>query len=144
MTFKKILIAVDGSSLSLRAAELGNSLSQKLNADIALVHVINSTPVIGAGEVDMSSQQIMEELGKEGKELMNKTVEHLGNGKIPEFFANGKPHEEILKTAKEWGADIIVIGTHGRSGIKRLLMGSVAENVLRHSKCPVLIVPPID
>ncbi len=144
MDIKNILIAIDGSPLSIRAAEGGYSLGQKLNAEIALVHVVNSNIAIGTNETYVSPQQIMDELRKEGKEIMSRTVQHLGGGsKILEFFAEGKPHEEVLKTAQDWGADIIVMGSHGRTGIKRLLMGSVAENVLRHSKCPVLIIPSI-
>ncbi len=130
MDIKNILIAIDGSPLSIRVAEGGYSLGQKLNAEIALVHVVNSNMAIGTNETYVSPQQIMDELRIEGKEIMSRTVQHLGGGsKILEFFAEGKPHEEVLKTAQDWGADIIVMGSHGRTGIKRLLMGSVAEDV---------------
>jgi nucleotide-binding universal stress UspA family protein len=53
----------------------------------------------------------------------------------------GKPYETILKVASEWAADLIIIGTHGRTGLSHLLMGSVAENVVRHSEIPVMIIP---
>jgi nucleotide-binding universal stress UspA family protein len=144
MNVKNILIAIDGSPLSVKVAEWGYALSQKLNANAALVHIINTDMIMGTGETYVSPQQIIDELKREGKELMNKTIQHLGNEKILEFLAEGNPQEEILKTAQEWGAGFIVIGTHGRTGIKRLLMGSVAENVLRHSKCPVFIIPSPD
>ena len=144
MVFKKILIAIDNSPLSIRTAELGHSLSQKLNATIALVHVIHLTPVIGGGEVNVTSTEFVEELRKEGKELMNKTARHLGDAKISTFLPEGKPFDEILKIAEEWNAGIIVMGSHGHTGVKRLVLGSVAEHVLRHSKCPVFIVPPVD
>ena len=130
--------------MNVKAVEWGYALSKKLNANAALVHVVNSNMVVGTNESGVSPQQIMDELRKEGKEIMSRMVQHLGGGsKILEFFAEGKPDEEVLKTAQDWGADIIVMGSHGRTGIKRLLMGSVAENVLRHSKCPVLVIPSI-
>jgi nucleotide-binding universal stress UspA family protein len=144
MDIKNILITIDGTPLSVKAVEWGYALSKKLNANAALVHVVNSNMVVGTNESGVSPQQIMDELRKEGKEIMSRTVQHLGGGsEILEFFAEGKPHEEVIKTAQDWGADIIVMGSHGRTGIKRLLMGSVAENVLRHSKCPVLVIPSI-
>lgn len=57
------------------------------------------------------------------------------------FVEEGNPYEMILKVAAEWEADLIVIGTHARTGFSHLLMGSVAEHVVRHSKIPVMIVP---
>ena len=57
-----------------------------------------------------------------------------------EFIHVGKPASEIIRTAKEWPTDIIVIGSHGRHGIQRALLGSVAEAVMRHAPCPVLVI----
>ena len=57
-----------------------------------------------------------------------------------EFLAIGAPVEEIVKAAQDWPADMIVIASHGRSGVRRLLLGSVAEGVMRHAACPVLVV----
>jgi nucleotide-binding universal stress UspA family protein len=56
----------------------------------------------------------------------------------------GKPHEFIIQEAKEKEIDLIVMGTHGKSGIKRVLMGSVAQNVIGHAPCPVLVVPNVE
>jgi nucleotide-binding universal stress UspA family protein len=56
------------------------------------------------------------------------------------FIQVGKPATEIVKAAQEWPADLIVIGSHGRGGVQRLLLGSVADGVMRHAKCPVLVV----
>jgi nucleotide-binding universal stress UspA family protein len=61
--------------------------------------------------------------------------------KVYSFIEEGKPYEGILKVADEWNADLIVLGTHGRTGISHLLMGSVAEKVIRHSTKPLFIIP---
>jgi nucleotide-binding universal stress UspA family protein len=62
---------------------------------------------------------------------------------LREFIQVGKPASEIVRTAKEWQADLIVIGSHARHGIPRALLGSVAEAVLRHAPCPVLVIRSI-
>jgi nucleotide-binding universal stress UspA family protein len=61
--------------------------------------------------------------------------------KVWTFVEEGKPFEAILKVAEEWAADLIVLGTHGRTGLSHLLMGSVAEKVIRHSGKPLFIIP---
>ena len=60
---------------------------------------------------------------------------------VTRFMPEGRPTEDIIKTAESWNADLIVMGTHGRTGLLHLLLGSIAEHVLRHSKIPVLVVP---
>jgi nucleotide-binding universal stress UspA family protein len=59
-----------------------------------------------------------------------------------QFLPRGEPGQEIVKAAKDWGADLIVVGSHGRRGLTRALVGSVAETVMRHAPCPVLVVRP--
>ncbi len=63
------------------------------------------------------------------------------NYKVWSFVEEGKPDEAILKVAEEWEADLIVLGTHGRTGLAHILMGSVAEKVTRHSTKPLFIIP---
>ncbi len=63
-------------------------------------------------------------------------------GKVYEFTPEGFPHEEILNIAKEWEADVIVMGTHGRTGLSHLFSGSVAEHVIHHAIVPVMVIPP--
>jgi nucleotide-binding universal stress UspA family protein len=64
-----------------------------------------------------------------------------GDFKVWLFTEEGNPYEAILRVAKEWEADLIVLGTHGRTGLSHLLIGSVAEKVIRHSTIPIFIVP---
>jgi nucleotide-binding universal stress UspA family protein len=60
---------------------------------------------------------------------------------VKTFIEQGKPYEIILKIADEWGADVIVMGTHGRKGLSHLLIGSVAEEVIRHTKKTLVVIP---
>ena len=72
---------------------------------------------------------------------LNKSKRHLGDKKIQTVVKSGVLGETILNTASEVKADMIVLGTHSRRGLEKILVGSVAENVLRHSSIPVLIIP---
>lgn len=65
-----------------------------------------------------------------------------GNAQAWKFLREGTPWKEIVESAREWPADLIVVGTHGRSGLTRLLFGSTAEGVVRHARSPVVVVPP--
>ena len=110
-------------------------LARALNAETALVYVID-TPVgySGPGELIASAEQ-------EGKKLLSDFSERLApKSSMLKFLQVGAPGAEIVKAAREWPADLIVIGSHGRSGMQRALLGSVAEAVMRHAPCPVLVV----
>jgi len=65
-----------------------------------------------------------------------------GHAQAWKFLREGMPWREIVESAREWPADLIVVGTHGRSGLTRLLFGSTAEGVVRHARSPVVVVPP--
>lgn len=137
---KKILIAVDGGPTSEKVATDGYQLGKQLNAEIGLLSVVDTTLLMTEGSITPKemAEILKEDLIKNQSTLIN-TV--FGSHKIRDFVEQGKPYEEILRVAKEWGADMIVLGTHGRTGVKHLLMGSVAEKVLRHSTKPLFIVP---
>jgi universal stress protein A len=138
VSFRRILIAVNGEPLAAHAAELGIELASSLEAEIALVHAIepglSQAPGITPGDLISEGQ-------REGRRLFDGFRQLLPPERPPlEFIQLGKPASEIVKTAREWRADIIVIGSHGRHGIQRALLGSVAEEVMRHAPCPVLVV----
>jgi nucleotide-binding universal stress UspA family protein len=128
MSFRRILIAVDDRPMSLRAAELGTELGCAVGGEIALVNVNNA-----AADFDRA-------------ELQSKTFLRLLRDRLSlptttqEFAQTGIPGPTIVKKAREWSADIIVIASHGRAGIPRALFGSVAEEVMRNAPCPVLVV----
>ena len=111
----------------------------QLNAAIAVIYVVDDSFVaLGTNETYGSPVTILNEMRQEGISVLDKVSSKM---KIEKFLEVGKPFKEILYKARHWKADLIVMGTHGRTGLKHLLMGSVAEHVIRNSKCPVFIVP---
>lgn len=139
VTFNKILFAVDREPFAERAAELGVDLARKLGAEMAFVHVIDTTTDITAETWTATELLGVAEL--QGKNLLDDYRHRLSlHEPALEFVVTGNPADEIVKAAREWPADVIIIGSHGRSGLQRVLLGSVAEAVTRHAHCPVLVV----
>ncbi len=137
---KKILIAIDDGPGSEKVALSGFQLGQQINAEIALISVVDTTGLMTDGAV--SPREIADithsDLKKNQQMLMDRVFKDF---KVSNFVEEGKPFEEILRVAEEWEADLIVLGTHGRTGLSHLLMGSVAEKVIRHSAKPLFIIP---
>ena len=105
---------------------------------------LNYAPIMGFGgfsSVDTVQMDTTEELKKVAQSYLDKAKHHLGDEKIETIVSNGNFGETILKTAIKLNADIIVMGTHSRRGLEKILMGSVAENVLHHSSIPLFIIP---
>lgn len=143
ISFEKILIAVSSSPFSLKAAKVGFQLAHALDAEVALLYVIDRTKEsvnIEAGPTREQSEMI---LLKEAQETIEQMIKMYNGAKqLYKFTPEGFPKEEILNTAKEWGADVIVMGTHGRTGPSHFFEGSIAEHVVRHASVPVLVIPP--
>jgi len=143
MKFTKILIAVDDSAYGLKAARTGFELAHQLTASIAVVFVIDVTKELGNPDLGINDKQQHAILLQEAENTIQQYIDlYDGTDKVYRFTPEGEPHKEIVNVASQWEADLIVMGTHGRSGFTRLFMGSVADYVLKHSKIPVLITPP--
>ena len=149
---KKILIALDYNPTAQKVAETGHKLAKAMKARTILLHVIsdatyysslNYSPIMGFGGFSRDTIQIdtAEELKKVAQDYLDKSKQHLGDEKIQTVVKNGVFGETILKTATELKVDIIVMGNHSRRGLEKILVGSVAENVLNHSLIPVFIIP---
>ena len=145
---KKILIAVDDSIYSDNAVSYGLALARKLQAEVALVHVNEiptATPYIADPMLNETSYIMPEMIAmQEGEsEALFERIRKLAGDEITlyTFTKIGSPKTEILATADECKADLIILGTHGRTGFDHFISGSVAESVARRSKCPVLIIP---
>ena len=147
-SFEKILIAVDDSEPSYKAATYGFALAKKLQADVALIHIsempivmnVTGDPILGnPGYIMPNVIDIQHDVAKK---LLENIILKLGEGLIvKEYILVGDVTHEIIEIAKEYQASLIVLGTHGRTGFDHFISGSVAENVTRHARCPVLIVP---
>lgn len=142
MGFSKILISVDDSAYSIEAVKRGVELAALTNAEIGLIHVIDESQTVGNIDAGISPADALIILEK----ASIKFIEGLRNlyfhdMHIELFSPVGKPVKEILKTAERWEADLIITGTHRTSGWKRLIIGSISEEIIRHSKIPVMVVP---
>lgn len=142
MTFKKVLIAIDEDPIAAHAADVGMDLAQSLRAEVGLVYAIDTSSTY-VPEEGMAADELAPALAAErdGTRLMAGFRARLPAGtEAVQFTPQGQPGPEIVKVANEWKADLIVIGSHGRRGITRALVGSVAEAVMRHAPCPVVVV----
>lgn len=144
VNFTKILCAVDFSQVSEKVAEHARSLAVPLNAEIVLIHVVPSGTVYADFGVPLSSMETFcTTMITEGeKNLAAFSEKQFAGIEVRGKVTCGDFAEEILACAKEEQVDMIVMGTHGRKGMDRLLFGSVAEKVLRRAPCPVVAVRP--
>jgi len=141
MSYSKILIAVDSSEYSMQAAKKGLELAHQLDAKTALLYVVDTSKAIGNIEAGLLPEQALLVLKKEVEQTLDELATMYNGDEILKFMPEGNPTKDILKTAEIWEADLIVMGTHGRTGLMHLLVGSVAEYIVRHSKIPVMVVP---
>ena len=162
MDIRKILVPIDHSDDSHRALLWGASLAEKYGAEILLLHVLPkaveevyrpgesawaNAPAsyyegMSPGSQPFGGQPIIIDLAEKARaELHDLAVKHLKEQvSLGVKVVVGKPPEEILRVAREEVAELIVMGTHGRTGLRHLLLGSVAEEVTRHAPCPVFTV----
>jgi len=138
--YKKTPVPYDGSPESERAVEhairLAGSLDEKPR--ITLLNVIDTRFIV---QVSESVYIDMESLEAYSRSILEDLKERFMEGfEIDTVTRNGRPWEEIVEEAKRGGYDIIIMGSHGYGFIDRLLIGTTAENVVRHAECPVLIV----
>jgi nucleotide-binding universal stress UspA family protein len=139
MPFHRVLIALDESALAAHACDVGAGLARALHAQTALVYVVDRT-LAYAPDGGVPLADMLAALKREGQAFLASAAQRLGDPPPWQFLKEGKPADEVIGAAREWQADLIVIGTHGRSGVSRLMLGSTAESVLRHATCPVMVV----
>lgn len=134
------MVAVDDTRPSEWAVQLAASLAKDTGASVGLVHVI-STDAALTPEFALVREDLDAERRRDGQALLDKAAKLLpGGADHVMMLKEGEPIRQIVAAAKEWDADLIVIGTHGRRAVAHFLLGSTAEAVVRHSPCPVLTV----
>jgi nucleotide-binding universal stress UspA family protein len=151
---KRILIGIDDSKFADHAAAYGFKLARHLQAAVGLVHIIepavipavNSAMDPGLGlpveNNELLAADMMNIQDKRSRQILDATIKkYAGELNITVFEEYGSTADGIIECSKEFKADMIVIGTHSRTGLDRFFMGSVAEQVVRHSPIPVLVVP---
>jgi nucleotide-binding universal stress UspA family protein len=143
MTPKRILLCTDFSENSEPAAQAAVDYARAFRAELIIIHVINSSQ-IGypslEGRVPMDIKETLGKIQESVKKALQLKAEQCcqGLGDVRTYSRIGIPAREIVLFAEENSIDLIVMGTHGWTGFKHLLMGSTAENVVRTAKCPVL------
>jgi nucleotide-binding universal stress UspA family protein len=137
VVFRKILIALDDEPIAAHAADIGAELARLAGSEMAFIRVIDAELVNPADTADV----LVASAKEEARKLIDDFRKRLPQQPAAlDFVQIGSPVTEIVKAAKDWPADLIVIGSHGRGGIRRALLGSVAEGVMRQAPCPVLVV----
>jgi universal stress protein A len=141
--FGKILTALDFSENSDYAFDYALTLAKQFNAELTIMHVINEPVDLRGFYVPHIS---FEQLEKEIEEGAHKMMEKFCSERLAGFstyqtvIVSGIPYEEIIRKAEEIDASLIVVGTHGRTGLDHLIFGSTAERVVRSASCPVLTI----
>jgi nucleotide-binding universal stress UspA family protein len=137
--FKKILIPTDGSENTKAAIAKGLELAKTMDAEVTALYVVDQTSFINfpMDSTIVSVYSMLEKEGKEAVDFVKREGEKMGV-KVTIKLQEGSPSRKIVDESKFH--DLVVMGTLGRSGISKLLLGSVAERVVRFAECPVLVV----
>jgi nucleotide-binding universal stress UspA family protein len=143
--FEKILVATDFSPHATVAFQLALKLARVSEASLCLVHVYDLVPYATLPEgIPMYDPGMLARLRADLTKQLTQAKESAlkaGVSQVETRLVEGQAYREIVRVGEEWGSDLIVVGTHGRSGVAHLLLGSVAEKVVRKAQCPVMTVP---
>jgi nucleotide-binding universal stress UspA family protein len=145
MTYKRILVPVDGGSTSDKGLDEAAKLARGAGAKFLLLHIVDDTVAFSSPE-GAGVNLVLDALRASGQEVLEKAAARARRARLQAKTLlvdnfTGRVAEAIVEQAKRWRADLIVMGTHGRRGMNRLLLGSNAELVIRNSTVPVLLVP---
>lgn len=145
MTIKRVLVPVDFSRDSLAALDYALEFTKPFEAEVVLLHVIE--PVYYATPADLYATSpnlalLLEEQRRAAQAQLEKLVQKIAGTrrKVRALLKSGAPAQVIAETAQKPKADLIIMATHGRTGLAHVLLGSVTERVLRIASCPVLVV----
>ncbi len=139
--FKKILCPVDFGDISMNAANNAINLASEIKGEITFIHVTDIQALQNIGDLSGGGINNLDLLIEEEKPILSKLKDACEKKgiKVKTVLTHGEPVSIILETIKEGGYDLIIMGTHGKTGFKRLVLGSIAENVVRKSNIPVLL-----
>ena len=150
---KKILIALDYNPSAEKVAETGYAIAKAVQAEVTLVHVITDpsyyaieySPIMGyQGGYTSGITAIVDDIKKEAENFLAASVKHLGDNNINTMVLDGEAPGSILDYAKDWKADLVVMGSHRHHGIYRFLIPDIAVDAVKHSTIPLYIIPTAD
>ncbi|HET7764231.1 MAG TPA: universal stress protein [Burkholderiales bacterium] len=145
MVYKRILVPVDGSPTSMSGLSEALRLAKNQKARVRLVHIVDEVPIFSSAEGGLNIEPVIESLKSGGKRILERAAKQAASRGVrpeTELFENATSRvaDVLIARARRWRADLIVMGTHGRRGVNRLMLGSDAELVVRNSPVPVLLV----
>ena len=138
---KRILIPTDGSDTSMRAAEFAIKIAKHFESEIVAIYVIDRVILEEIAKIH-ERQGLEDEIKRKAERCLNyivKSAEKKGL-KARSILVEGQPHDQIVRHAESLKADMIIMGSKGRRGMNRILIGSVAERVIEYAPCPVLVI----
>jgi nucleotide-binding universal stress UspA family protein len=141
--YRRIIHATDFSSSALPALRQAVALARRWRARVILLHVMTPpSPFVSEGLPPLSYDQLLAHARRETKRHLTTLLSRVRRKGVQAsaVLAEGLSAEEVLRIARRQRADLLVLGTHGRTGLRRALMGSVAERIVRQARCPVLTV----
>jgi nucleotide-binding universal stress UspA family protein len=143
---QKIMIATDGSSPSYRAARQGVEIARLSGGQIVAVYLVDVPRLAqlpGYAGISGTKDKLLELMIRQGQEATQEVEQMASEVGVPssKVILKGHPSDELLMYSREAEADLLVMGTIGKSGLHRFLLGSVAEKVVQHAKVPVMLVP---
>jgi nucleotide-binding universal stress UspA family protein len=129
--FSRILVPTDGSKYSKKAEDVAISIASKFDGKLLVVHIIDEHLIYPFEDLEAEGNQILEEAAKKAQAQ---------DVDVEQVLLVGTPTHDMAKIVEKTRADLLVIGTHGKTGLTKILMGSVAESTLKSVKIPVLLV----
>jgi len=142
--YRKILVPLDGSALAERAIWHAEEIARGADAEILLLQAVFVPMPVVPESVLLTEGKVLEEVARSAAEYLDRIAADLRTEgrKVRSIIDERPPADAILHTAEQEQVDLIVMSTHGRSGLSRLVMGSIAESVLRHTHRTILLVKP--
>jgi nucleotide-binding universal stress UspA family protein len=137
--YQKIVIATDGSEKNMSAVIEGLMIARVTGAELHIIYVVD-TKALTTGVIEESYAGMYDSLREEGEQALDQAKELAGDLDVETSLLTGKPATEIARFVKDHGTDLLVIGTQGKTGLGKLILGSVAETIVRTSPCSVLVV----
>lgn len=145
---KNVLFSTDFSDYSLSAANYAIDIAEQYKANLHLLHVLEKIPpILAIRTLDLSQEKIISSMEEEANSSLKKIADDFKSRTsqdVVTILKKGIDYQEIVDYSKEAKIDLIVLATHGRTGILHTLIGSVAEKVIRYAQCPVLVITPKD
>jgi nucleotide-binding universal stress UspA family protein len=141
----KILLATDGSREAELAASTATDLAQKSDSELHLLFVVPTRAPFEYDAMGFNISEPHQEIREEGRRKLDeyvRRIEESGGTVAGAHLRMGKPDDQIVRLAEELGCGLIVLGSRGLGGVRRALLGSVSDSVVRHAHCPVTVVRP--